>query len=303
MSLEIIELYGVGTLQSEPKPGRRKYGVPPGGAFDLESMSLANTLVGNDWRSATLELGLASITMRADRGMRVSVVGAASEIRVDDGERPVNSAFSIVKGQVLKIAPPRQGCRLYLASTGGFAAIGAVGKGAVLVTNDAPYREPSKLADQPQSMRPRPLRVVPGPQVSHFDLRSLTNAEFRVTAAADRTGIRLAGPSLGSTEELVSEPACIGAIQVTKDGQPIIIGPDGPTIGGYPKIAVVIRADRDRVGQLAPGDAVQFELTTIEEARRLRLERLRRLIEAADQLRLGRVAEEERGRPASPIDL
>ena len=67
--------------------------------------------------------------------------------------------------------------------------------------------------------------------------------------------------------EIPSEPATFGAIQLTPNGTPILLGPDGPTLGGYPKPAVVIRADRARAGRLMPGDPVRLLLVTWEEAK------------------------------------
>jgi allophanate hydrolase subunit 2 len=90
-----------------------------------------------------------------------------------------------------------------------------------------------------------------------------------VSTRLDRVGIRLDGHRSAHTVELPSEPACVGCIQITPDGTPIILGPDGPTIGGYPKAAVVISADLDRLGQLRPGQNVEFEAVSLDEARRL----------------------------------
>jgi antagonist of KipI len=69
--------------------------------------------------------------------------------------------------------------------------------------------------------------------------------------------------------ELLSEPVAPGAVQVTSDGQCIILGVDGQTIGGYPKIAHVISADLDKLAQLRPGDAIHFERVSLDEAERL----------------------------------
>jgi len=80
-------------------------------------------------------------------------------------------------------------------------------------------------------------------------------------------GARLVGPPLPvPARELVSEPVCPGTIQVTRDGQCIILGVDGQTIGGYPKIAQVIAADLPRLGQFRPNDEVSFAYVSIEEA-------------------------------------
>ena len=73
-------------------------------------------------------------------------------------------------------------------------------------------------------------------------------------------GLRLLGEPLRvPPRELVSEPVCPGAVQVTRDGQCIVLGVDGQTIGGYPKVGQVIAADLDLLGQVRPGDRVWFE--------------------------------------------
>jgi antagonist of KipI len=87
-------------------------------------------------------------------------------------------------------------------------------------------------------------------------------------------GVRLDGPPLTLPKrELVSEPVAPGAIQITNDGKPIVLGVDGQTIGGYPKIAHVILADLDVLGQLRPGDEVRFVRVTEAEAEAAAAER------------------------------
>ncbi len=83
-------------------------------------------------------------------------------------------------------------------------------------------------------------------------------------------GLRLQGePLTWPKRELVSEPVCPGSVQVTRDGQCIVLGVDGQTIGGYPKIAQVVSADLDRVGQLRPGDQVYFVRVALQRAEAL----------------------------------
>ena len=91
-------------------------------------------------------------------------------------------------------------------------------------------------------------------------------------------GLRLDGPPLTLPKrELVSEPVAPGAIQITNDGRPIVLGVDGQTIGGYPKVAHVIAADLDALGQLRPGDEVRFVRVTETEAEAAAAERRERL--------------------------
>jgi len=145
-----------------------------------------------------------------------------------------------------------------------------------------------RLADAPESCRQGAIRVVAGPQSVLFDLGSFGEFRAVVSHASDRVGVRLAGAFQPHTWELPSEPACVGAIQVTGAGELLILGPDGPTIGGYPKVAVVIDADLDRVGQLRPGESVAFKVVSLAEARRLAQARAKRLREVLFGLRIAR---------------
>jgi antagonist of KipI len=113
----------------------------------------------------------------------------------------------------------------------------------------------------------RLLRAVEGLQVEWFRQEEFYAQEFTITPASNRMGLRLQGRPLTMPQrELVSEPVCPGAVQVTSDGQCIVLGVDGQTIGGYPKIAQVIQADLDRLGQLRPGERLRFARISVEEA-------------------------------------
>jgi antagonist of KipI len=116
----------------------------------------------------------------------------------------------------------------------------------------------------------RQLRVVDGLQAGWFRLDQFYGQEFTVLPASNRMGLRLrAKPLTIPDRELISEPVCPGSVQVTSDGQCIVIGVDGQTIGGYPKIAQVIGADLDQVGQLRPGDRIRFRAVGLDEATEL----------------------------------
>jgi allophanate hydrolase subunit 2 len=107
---------------------------------------------------------------------------------------------------------------------------------------------------------------LPGPQADWFD-DAFYSHTYQVTPASNRMGVRLDGPPLGSPRrELVSEPVAPGAVQITNDGKPIVLGVDGQTIGGYPKVAHVVAVDLDALGQLRPGDQINFTLVTEQEA-------------------------------------
>jgi antagonist of KipI len=99
-------------------------------------------------------------------------------------------------------------------------------------------------------------------------------ATWQVAPASNRMGLRLTGPPLERRAgELPSEAVAPGAVQVTNDGLPVVLGIDGQTIGGYPKIAHVIRADLDRLAQLRPGAEVKFVKVTPDAAEAAAAER------------------------------
>jgi allophanate hydrolase subunit 2 len=93
--------------------------------------------------------------------------------------------------------------------------------------------------------------------------------KFKVTRSANRVGIRLEPRIAAHTYELTSTPQCVGTIQVSNDGTVIVLGPEGPTIGGYPMAAAVSSADLSRMGQLRPGDSVTFQPCSVTESLRL----------------------------------
>jgi antagonist of KipI len=126
-----------------------------------------------------------------------------------------------------------------------------------------------------ETLRPRKcLRVTEGPQADWFSettTRAFYTGPFHVSEDSDRLGLRLGGPSLalGTTREMISEGVCLGAVQVTPSGQPIILFVEQQTAGGYPKIANVIGVDLHSIGQLRPRDEITFVRVSLEEARAL----------------------------------
>lgn len=110
------------------------------------------------------------------------------------------------------------------------------------------------------------LRILPGPREDWFApgaLAELTGGRYQVTPASDRTGLRLAGPPVAraTPAELPSEGVAAGSLQISHDGQPILLLADHPVTGGYPVIAVVATADLGTAAQLRPGQQVSFRLT------------------------------------------
>jgi len=285
----MIELVRAGLLDlvmDLGRPGFRAQGVPEGGATDAPALILANRLLGNADNAAGLEVVLRGPLLRFPQGGRVALAGADMGARLDGVSVTVGRILDIPPGGELELGLAEKGLRGYLAVAGGIEASPVLGsratflpggfggwQGRALKAGDVlpvGAAAVSRNGIFSQASGAGPLRILPGPQLAGFvdaALGALTAGEFNVTTDANRLGLRLSGPALEyAGDELASQAVLPGAIQVPPDGQPIILGWDGPVTGGYPVIAGVIAADLCRVGQLRPGDALKFKFVSLEEA-------------------------------------
>ncbi len=283
MTLRILEA-GLYTLVVDfGRPRSRSLGVPVGGAADRFSLALGNALVGNGPDAPALEINGAGPTLQADCELGCVVLGAPFTLVSDRQSLTLGRTFTLEPGETVRIAGASAGMRAYFCCHGGFRTPVILGSRSAL----QPLRAGALLSCQPSQVAsrflelawkrddlPRTLHVVDGLQADWFSEQDFFAREFTVTPASNRMGLRLrSDPLVFPNREMVSEPVCPGTVQVTRDGQCIILGVDGQTIGGYPKIAHVIQADLDRLGQLRPGAPVRFIPVPHDEARRLFLQR------------------------------
>jgi 5-oxoprolinase (ATP-hydrolysing) subunit C len=272
MSLRVARPGTFSLVVDAGRPGTRRLGVPLGGPADRTSMSLGNALVGNLPFAPALEVTLTGPALVATGDVGMCVFGAPFRIRRDGDPIEPGHSFTLRAGQTLDIGGTPDHCRAYVCVVGGFTVLPVLGS----ATAFAPIREGDELPCVTSRLPGRSiefvrsavgrLRCLPGPQADWFD-EAFFRTTYRVTPASNRMGVRLDGPPLTMPKrELVSEPVAPGAVQVTNEGKPIVLGVDGQTIGGYPKVAHVIDADLDRLGQLRPGDEVTFMRVSEEEA-------------------------------------
>jgi biotin-dependent carboxylase-like uncharacterized protein len=291
--IEVLRAGWCDLVMDQGRPGWGAFGVPVSGAAAPDALVAANRLVGNDAAAAGLEITLAGPRLRFPLGGVAALTGARFAATRSRGE-PVrwNETLVLSAGEALDLARVQDGCRCWLAVRGGLsvpllmgsrstflpAGFGGfqgrallAGDALMVGASDAPVR--LKRARPPVLGPAAVLRVIPGPQISRFDdagLAAFFAGGYRLDAASDRRGLRLSGPAVTHVPmALPSQGVLPGAIQVPPDGQPIILGWDGPVTGGYPIIGGVIAADWDRLAQLRPGDAVRFATIEVEAARRL----------------------------------
>ncbi len=275
MILERLSPSTLCTVQDAGRPGLRPLGIPPAGAMDAMAMRMANRLLDNRANAPVLEC-LAGARFRVMQPVQLALAGWGHA-----------RAWLAQVGEIVEITADLPGVWSYIALPGGVASPHWLGSASICrrAGIDIPPdegRHISSLGDPLSAWRTgitrrypaatdsipheAPLRVWPGPQWAQFPARArkaLLAQMWQISRQSDRSGYRLTGDALAvPTEELFSEPIRIGAIQVPPNGQPVVCLNDGPTVGGYPKIAVIDPSDLSRLVQTRPGSTLRFTLAS-----------------------------------------
>ena len=282
------------TVQDAGRPDWTHLGVPESGAADPWSLAVANLLVGNEPAAAALEMTLGGPTLAVHAAVSIGLAGADLGARIRGGRHLApGRSHRLAADDVLEVpgggpTAAAAGSRAYLAIPGGVDVpavlgsrstclaggfggldgrplrlgdqIAATGAAAILLRPELVWPDDEIGGGSRAGPAPASLRVVAGPASG---LDALVAGEWRVGSAADRVGVRLDGDPLadGIGGETTTQGVPWGAIQVPSDGQPIVLGPDHQTTGGYRVVAVVISADLPLLGQLRPGAPVRLVAT------------------------------------------
>jgi antagonist of KipI len=283
------------TVQNGGRKGSRASGVPVGGAMDSFALRAANAVAGNRFEAAGLEWALGGGSIRFEEDAVLSLGGARARATLGGIVAAPWTTIYAKSGDELSIEQISGGRFVYVAVRGGIDVPMVIGSrstylpgrfggyhGRMLKTGDSvPVGAYSSHLPKdgfhctPELLpryEPGIVHITRGTHAELFDesaWRTLTESEYSVSTASDRTGYKLEGPPLpGTAGSLPSEASCAGAIQIPGDGLPIVLMADAPTVGGYPKIAVVAEADLPIIAQRSPGEPIRFELIAIEQSQR-----------------------------------
>ncbi|NEC90595.1 5-oxoprolinase/urea amidolyase family protein [Streptomyces sp. SID12501] len=279
-------------------PGRTGYwqvGVPPCGPMDDRSFRLGNRALGNDEGAPGLECTLQGPSLRFTHPTTVCVTGAPAPVTLDGTPVAQWEPVTVPAGAVLAIgAPSEQGLRTYVLFAGGglevppflgSAATFTLGRfgghgGRALRTGDVLHGgattaagAPVPTTDRPEFTAPWHIGAVEGPHAApefftEEDIHDFYAADWKVHFNSARTGVRLIGPKprWARTDggeaglhpsNIHDTPYSVGAVDYTGD-MPVLLGPDGPSLGGFVCPATVLSTERWKLGQLRPGDTVRF---------------------------------------------
>jgi biotin-dependent carboxylase-like uncharacterized protein len=278
-SLTVLATGPHALVQDLGRPGRAGIGVGRSGAADRGSLRHANRAVGNHEGAAAIEVTFGGLAVEVgDEGLCLCVAGAPGEVSIDGRGAGSHSVLEVPAGSLVTIGAPREGLRSYLAVRGGIEVPEVLGSRSrdvmsglgpePLAEGDVlPVGRPVELhpgvdhLPWPRFSEPVVLRAVRGPRDGWVcDVDLLTTAVWQATDRSNRVGMRLAGPGLlhAYDEQLPSEGAWRGAVQVPPSGEPVLFLADHPVTGGYPVVAVVVDEDVDRAAQVRPGQEVRF---------------------------------------------
>jgi urea carboxylase len=298
------------TLQDYPgRLGYWQIGVPPSGPMDALAFRLANRLVNNEQDQAGLEITVIGPTLRFNCASVIAVTGAPIEMRLDSEPLAQWQSHAVKAGAVLRLGKVMDhGCRAYLAVQGGFQVPAYLGSkstftlglfgghaGRALRSADvlhivAPHSHTTRTL--PQELIPHytdnwEIGVLYGPHgapdfFTEPDIQVFFAASWKVHHNSSRTGVRLLGPKpewarrdggeAGLHPSNIHDNAyAVGTVNFTGD-MPVILGPDGPSLGGFVCPVTIVAAELWKMGQLKPGDSVRFRWMSAEQA--LALEKL-----------------------------
>jgi KipI family sensor histidine kinase inhibitor len=308
------------TLQDTGRTGYLQYGVSKGGAMDSYSAQLVNVLVGNDADETVLELTQSPHRLLFTADTVIAFAGGGLQPGKEQQLLPLHKPLFIAAGTVVHCRQQLPGFRLYMAVAGGFAAdeflqssstdllIKAGGfDGRPLKKADilAQKNKHNKLQQQllqvlkagatielfqsNESMMGTTIRVLKGAEWNYLTDTSainFTQQAFTVTQQSNRMGYRLKTETLQTNQscDIISSPVTQGTVQLTSSGEMIILMADAQTVGGYPRIAQVCAADLSLLAQKKPGDAIQFQIVSLQEAEELYMKRAEELKRVQDAL-------------------
>ncbi len=312
-TFEVLEPGTMTTVQDHPgRRGHWDVGVPPSGPMDDLSFRLGNRAVGNPASAAGLELTLSGPTLRFHDDAVVCLTGSPMPATVDGEPVPWWEPVPVPAGGELRLGTGTgPGLRAYLAVRGGIDAppyLGSVSTftlggfgghgGRALRSGDVLRIAPAgpdlveprsvPLEDRPELTDSWDLEVTIGPHgapdfFTRADMDRLLAAEWKVHHNSSRTGVRLVGPKPTwaradggeaglHPSNIHDTPYAVGSVDFTGD-MPILLGPDGPSLGGFVCPAVVCEASRWKLGQLRPGDVVRLVPVDAPRAAELRRRR------------------------------
>lgn len=285
------------TFQDQGRENFYHIGLPFSGAMDNRNFVISNALVNNEYNQGVIEFAYQGPLFEFNgENISFSITGDVKFKIIKKDNTIINGecykSYILNHKDKLDIISTNKSVYGYLAVSGGFSLDKILNSYSTFTrANVGPFDGKklflkqkiliNKINQQLQIKQVKYLnskieyiRILKGTNYDYFSKEGIDNflkKEFVVTKLTDRMGMRIEGPKIENIKEknIRSEGLVKGAIQIPPDGNPIIMLSDHGTIGGYPKIGVVISADYDKLVQLVPNSKIKFKLIDLHEAEKL----------------------------------
>lgn len=291
MSLELLNSTFFVTIQDKGRFGYSHIGVTNSGAMDEYAYFIVNRLLKNSLDTNVLEIGCSNVIFKFHKNTKIALCGADSEIYLNNEKKELWKSFDVKKNDILKIEKILHGNWLYLGVFGGFNIKKEFDSNSVTIKENfggldgnilkkgvtLPFFKYKKFCNSflkkeyiPNYKSELILRVIFSYQEKDFkkeEKEKFLNTDYFITKDFNRMAFKLKGEPIKCDKNgIISEGIAFGSIQIPKDGQPIILLKERQTIGGYPKIGVVLGIDCFKLSQAKFNTKIRFEEISYEEA-------------------------------------
>jgi biotin-dependent carboxylase-like uncharacterized protein len=291
MSLEVVNNPLFVTIQDKGRFGYSHIGVTSSGVMDEYAYFCANQLLKNHLDTNILEIAFSNVVFKANANTQIAITGASCEFFINDILKESWRSHNIKNGDIIKIGKILSGNRVYLAVFGGFNIKKEFGSNSVTIKENLGGIDGNKLKKGdilpfenyvsthtirlknefiPKYEEELILRVIFSYQENHFskdEKQKFLTSTYLVTNDFNRMACKLSGEAIKcDINGIISEGIAFGSIQIPSDGQPIVLLKDRQTIGGYPKIGVVLSLDCFKLSQAKANTKIRFEEISYEEA-------------------------------------
>lgn len=288
LGFKIIEPGLFSTFQDQGRLGFQNQGLPISGAMDQAAMKIANELVDKKTGSV-LEMTYMGAKIEFLKSMAIGITGADMQPSINNQAVENNVTVFVKAGDILSFKGLKSGFRTYIGfsdelildevfSSKSTYVKGGLGgyKGRALKKDDL-IEVIEKICENKYRYLPQhdsdEIRVILSYEYASFKNENiLFENEYTVRQEMDRMGMRLNGAPLihKDTPDIISSPIIPGAIQIPKDGQPMIMLRDAQTVGGYTRIGCVLSCDLNKLAQKKPGDKIKFTCISYDEGVRIK---------------------------------
>ncbi len=279
--IEILHSGLLSTIQDQGRFGYRKFGVPVSGAMDKYAAQLANVILQNSPDCAVIEITQMGPKLKFSGKAQIVVTGANLSPKINSREIQNNIVFFIEAGDILSFGTRTSGCRSYIGIAGGINCDVVLGskswyqgitvnstliKGMNLnftSSSSKPLKTFSSVKPNLGYLNQFEILVKPGPE---FDKlipglqKQLFNRDLFVSKNNNRMALQLEGFDENAVKPIITGPVIPGTVQLTPGGNLIVLGCDGQTTGGYPRVLQVTKKGMDTLSQKVLGNIVNFKM-------------------------------------------